>query len=421
MLNRHNIFLLLRHAAHRVALLAVMLLAVMLAACSDDSDNSKPDDNVRNVNVTLTLSVNPPSNSGSARSKAFTRDAVTTSFDGTWENINPAEDGKGFENYIDVSRLHVIFYDKDGNFLAEVQNKLLLPTKDENIYQVKGNMTISATDAGTDLNAPVTFGGKVVVYANVDENTDGNLWRTGLENVAANATYAYSAPTTAKPDGSLLSGMTAIPMWGLQDYSSNTIELKGGLYNDLGTIYLLRSMAKVSVHFTKEMREAGFRFTNIQFNNYNRQGCIAPPYANIIRLASTKALSYANSFHVPAGIMSNSGPLDFLGAVNDTVSLNLYIPEYQNVADATKRTGVESSSPATITIGFRRILNGVTTEYNVTTPLRFRDYTNGKPDPTNGYDIVRNHHYRYFILNDHLDLRLEVEPWTVVTHTVKEI
>lgn len=421
MLNRHNIYLLLSHAARRVALLALLLVAVMLTACSDDGGNAVEEDNVRNVNVTLTLSVNPPSNSGSARSKAFIRETEATTFDGTWEEIKPAEDGKGFENYIDVNRLHVVFYNADGTFLAEVKNKLLLPTKDENIYEVKGNMTISATDAGADLNAPVTFGGKVVVYANVDEDAASNLWSTDLNNVADNATFAYSAPTTAKSDGSQVVGMTAIPMWGIQDYSAKKIELRGGLYNDLGTIYLLRSMAKVSVHFTKEMREAGFCFTEIQLHNYNGKGCLVPPYANISRIESTKTLSYANSFHVPVGIAANNGLLNFLGAANDTVSLNLYIPEYQNVADANTRIGAETTSPATITIGLRRVLNGVTTEYTVTKPLRFRNYTDGQPDPTNGYDIVRNHHYRYFIVNDRLDLRLEVEPWTVVTHTVKEI
>lgn len=418
-----RIYSLLQNAAHKVALLVVLFVAVMLCACSSDSGNDEPDTTTRTVNVTLTLAVNPTSNSGAAGSKAFTRStrATTTFTDGTWDPIDHPEAGVGFENYIDAERLHVVFYNADGSRLAEVQNKVLLTTDDKNIYQVKGDMRIAA---GGDLNAPVTFTGKVVVYANVDAPTDASSpWYLGsasIKDVADKATFSYSAPTTATPAGIRQGGMEAIPMWGMQDYASTPIELRGGLYSDLGTIYLLRSMAKVSLHFTKEMREAGFQFTDVKLNNYNLSGAVAPPYANFSALTTTTALTYARSFNVPEGITSSAGPLNFLAHEGDTVSLNLYIPEYQNVPTGDTRVGtLIEETCATITVGIRRVLNGVTTDYEVTKPLYFADYTDGRrpTEATDGYDIVRNHHYRYFILNDHLDLRLVVEPWTVVRHS----
>lgn len=417
-----RIYSLLQNAAHKVALLVVLFVAVMLCACSSDSGNDEPDTTTRTVNVTLTLAVNPTSNSGAAGSKAFTRStrATTTFTDGTWDPIDHPEAGVGFENYIDAERLHVVFYNADGSRLAEVQNKVLLTTDDKNIYQVKGDMRIAA---GGDLNAPVTFTGKVVVYANVDAPTNESptwTWQSNLDALTNAATFPYSAPTTATPAGIRQGGMDAIPMWGMQDYASTPIELRGGLYSDLGTIYLLRSMAKVSLHFTKEMREAGFQFTDVKLNNYNPSGAVAPPYANFSTLTTTTALTYARSFNVPEGITSSAGPLNFLAHEGDTVSLNLYIPEYQNVPTGDTRVGtLIEETCATITVGIRRVLNGVTTDYKVTRPLYFADYTDGRraDDDHNGYDIVRNHHYRYFILNDHLDLRLVVEPWTVVRHS----
>lgn len=423
----------LHTAGRRILMIVAVVLGVAgLASCSDGGDEPEQMD-THTVSVTLTLAVNQPTSA--AHSRAFTRQTTdknqspennkeTTYTPGTWNDDYTSEDGRNFENYIDVNKLHVVFYSSDGEYLAEVQNLVVRNTNKENVYEVEGNMLISvARTVGKENNGQVTFDGKVVVYANIDAPASATPWNftNNLEDITKKATFSYASHTTSNTDRVRQGGMEAIPMWGIEDFRTNTISLNAGQHQDLGTIYLLRSMAKVSVHFTNEMREAGFQFTKIELNNYNTSGSVAPEYNNIKSIVSTKELTYAQSFHLPNDVTVQAGPLSFLQKENDTVSLNLYIPEYQNVVDDGTRVGAETGTPATISIGIKRVLNGTTTNYSVTEPLRFRDYdTNGKVTER-GFDIVRNHHYRFYIYNDHLDLRLVVEPWTVVTHTVKDI
>lgn len=263
-----------------------------------------------------------------------------------------------------------------------------------------------------------------------------------MQEAAESAVYTYT-PTTATTTANgatLKEGLESIPMFGFRKFDQtddNKIVIQRAGHTDLGVIPVLRAMAKVSVELTQEMIAAHFTLQSVSLSNYNTSGMVAPLYSNFFKdgyynifkdgYYNILPLTYANSFNLPESPGYNSGSIAFEatdGTNEQTTSLNLYIPEYRNVeASSITRLGTLQSSAATISVTIHRNYDDGKENYTRTGTLRFCDYnTNGQPDTSNGYDIVRNHHYHYYIYSKELDVKVKVEKWNVIdTHKVKEI
>ena len=167
-------------------------------ACSNSADDASADGYVRVV-----FQLYMPSSS-----------VVTRTGENDWEYA------------IDKSRLHVVFYNKDGRAIGGVEHLVLLPTQKENEYQVTGSIKLDKlqmTHSG--------FTGKVMVYANIDgvdelaDFSEDNLNRL---------TFAYQSTTPH-----------FIPMWGVKVLEN--IPFEAGEQYDIKTINLLRAEAKIHV------------------------------------------------------------------------------------------------------------------------------------------------------------------------------
>lgn len=397
----------IRHVGHALAVLrdvkiyalALLLPLLFLASCSSDDASETTDTNTKNVMVQFTISVgNSASGNGAKRNNATRSGNAATRADGDvdWTRYTPNEEGVGVENRLEVNHLHVLLYTTDSNgnlsqLAGQVRNLTLSTTSDAEVYNVFGEMTIPTDRLINDE----TFQGRLVIFANTDNST--NDWSvSNLDNI----TYGYSADYSVGSPSNL--SLNSIPMWGMS--AVQTISLKGGQYNDLGTVDLLRSMAKVRVHLTAKMRERGFRFDQILFNRYNTSGCVMPSLANVNALSSsqsTRNLTYSNSLHLPQSVTAATTPLSFLENEGDTVSQTLYLPEYSDAAN-----------PASITVTVRGG-SGVSS-FTRTASFDVAAYKNG--GKTGNMDIVRNHDYEFYIYSEALRLYVYVVDWTVIRH-----
>lgn len=188
-----------------------------------------------------------------------------------------------------------------------------------------------------------------------------------------------------------------IPMWGA---TTQTIEANSNV--DLGTIHLLRAVAKLEIVLSETVA-ADFDISRAVVTKYNSKGYVFPGLVNdeseAINYNSTLNLNHAeNTFNaLYDGDLLSTG-LEFVVPSDDENKCYVYITEWAAIAENAK-----------IALQF----DGDNKAYEI----EFKNYHSGKPigDPHN---IVRNHHYKYTItkvnVGSSLDLKCVVQPWTVV-------
>lgn len=371
---------------------ALLLPLLFFSSCSSDDEDTVPV--MKPVLIRFTLSVGQTTSGNGAK-------AMTRADEVDWTQYTTG-DAEGIENRIDVDKLHVLLYTVQddatnsekkvlGQLAGEVQDLHLETTNTTNVYRVLGSMLVPQSL----LNSNESFEGRVMVFANTDALQDG--WALGnLDGL----TYSYDKDKSVGQPSTLT--LNSIPMWGVSVEQS--FNLQQGSYNDLGTIDLLRSMAKVTVSLRQDMIDAGFTLKSLTLSPYNTSGAVMPLTANVNFLGSSEAtrnLTYVESFHLPDGVQAETTPLSFLASEGDTQSQTLYIPEYDNTS--------EGATPATI---------AVTALYHgkeLTGTLEFKNYSNGTATGS-PYNIVRNHWYQYTVYNSGLGVDLHVTEWAPFDH-----
>ena len=186
-------------------------------------------------------------------------------------------------------------------------------------------------------------------------------------------------------------------MWGV---TTLTNELVVGKSNNLGTIDLLRSLAKVKVKLADGMKSRKYSLGAMQLNNYNTSGYTLPLTYNTV--ASTAAIRFGNSLHA-----NSSWAQSITMTNNGDESIMLYIPEYDNINAAADRK-------ATISL---QLMRDGEEEGNYT--LHFCNYTpEGAPDAASTYNIQRNHYYEYTVglTDDQVKIVLNVKKWNLRQH-----
>ena len=324
-------------------LLVGMLMVVLAASCSGDAGDPVQGTDSQKAQVVFTLALD----NGRSGSRAT-----------TWGDTYDSDIGGDYDNYIDFDRFKVML----GNW--EVKNIVhYKETSVKNVYELIGEV---------EVNATTSFSGKIMVYANMG----------GTE---ADATFNQS--TT---DG--------IPMWGVQTVN---ITLTPGERTDVGTIYLLRAMAKVEIDMTGV---ENYTLESVTLNKYNTTGYCLPN--NWDEVDYTTKLCFDDNtpscFNPKVSLGTN---LPFTVTGNNLV---FYIPEYTN---GTKDTDNELMMTVTLKKGTETV--NLSKLY-----LYFRNYnTSGNADDGTPFNIVRNHWYKYTItaVNDGVDMELSlaVNPWNV--------
>lgn len=338
-------------------LVGILLSLLLLASCSSNDETITPDTS-KDVTVTFTMSLGEPQ-------------TVTRAANQDWTDYDSIP-GEGIENRVDLSNIHVYFYNTNGSYLSRVEN-IVVRSIDSTSYMVEGTLRVDTLSLGTGYS----FSGKMMVVANADAPS--------LEGMSLNDA-ASIAPTFDYTPGRSLS---SIPMWGVTTLSN--VSFAPGERTQLNDVWLLRSMAKVNVNLTEDMTRRGYKLTKVTLNRYNTRGYILPSGYN--QVENTRILNF------DTGAALSFNPLESVrtDSVNFT-DKTLYLPEYDN-----------STTPATITVEIQ-----ATDGSTRTATFDFASYRNGVYlAPMN---VVRNHAYVFNVYGNPIKIDLKVEPWTVFTH-----
>ena len=315
----------------------------------------------------------------------------------TWHPDDPTDDdnnigydpkaiGDSYDNMIDPGTLQVVFYentdegrfvgsvtirdyypvDEEGNRISVDAEGYMLEDKVSNLYHFDG--TLMADEGVLVAGTPY----KIAVYANMPQSQRQLVTAGGsLSELSDNLKFTRFAYEGVAKDTEF------IPMWGVKAAS---LDLVKDATQDLGTIYVLRSMAKVEVKLSEALSDGGYTLTSMTMKNLNACGYCLPYGATT--LTQTEALSLETCFR-PDGTATVG---------NQTVSGDgksswvMYVPEYKNVG---------ADAPAVINVGLMH--NGVPMELDPETGLiQFKGYDAGKPTGA-AYNIVRNHNYVFEI------------------------
>lgn len=289
-----------------------------------------------------------------------------------WDDYDPKDDGTAYENAINTEQLQIKVCDENGTIIGDVENVIAINNGTDT------NPDYSITGTWENAADKLSKAKKIMVFANCGTSnvTPGNI--QNLDFTRASTTQY-------------------IPMWGV---TTLTNELVVGKSNNLGTIDMLRSLAKVKVKLADGMKARKYSLGAMQLNNYNTSGYTLPLTYNTA--ASTAAIRFDNSLHA-----NSSWAQSIAMTNNDDESIMLYIPEYDNINAATDRK-------ATISL---QLMRDGEEEGNYT--LYFCNYTaEGAPDEASTYNIQRNHYYEYTVgrTDDQVKIVLNVKKWNLRQH-----
>lgn len=253
----------------------VIMLCMMMAACSDSDDDAV---GTEDVSVAFTLTV---------------ADATSTRAENDgWDDYSPGQDGILNENMVNTDDIIIAIYDDKGNKVDIVEDLRVTKISD-------------ASGTGT-----------MYAITGVWRNAKPNVERAKRLMVMANCnTSVWSDPSMLTYD--LNQGTRKyIPMWGVVKIPE---ALTLGKQNKLHNIRMLRAMAKVSVKLRDDMTAYGYAIGSMTVNNYNTKGYCVPKTFN--EVDNTSEVRFANSLNV-------------LDSHADNIALSttapLYLPEYDN-------------------------------------------------------------------------------------------
>ena len=289
-----------------------------------------------------------------------------------WDDYDPKDNGTAYENAINTEQLQIKVCDENGTIIGDVENVIAINNGTDT------NPDYSITGTWENAADKLSKAKKIMVFANCGTSivTPGNI-----QNLA------FTRASTTQ----------YIPMWGV---TTLTNELVVGKSNNLGTIDMLRSLAKVKVRLADGMKARKYSLGAMQLNNYNTSGYSLPLTYNTV--TSTAAIRFDNSLHA-----NSSWAQSMAMTGNADESIMLYIPEYDNINAATDRK-------ATISL---QLLRDGEEEGNYT--LHFCNYTaEGAPDAASTYNIQRNHYYEYTVgrTDDQVKIVLNVKKWNLRQH-----
>lgn len=253
----------------------VIMLCMMMAACSDSDDDAV---GTEDVSVAFTLTV---------------ADATSTRAENDgWDDYSPGQDGILNENMVNTDDIIIAIYDDKGNKVDIVEDLRVTKISD-------------ASGTGT-----------MYAITGVWRNAKPNVERAKRLMVMANCnTSVWNDPSTLTYD-LLPEERKYIPMWGVVKIPA-TLTL--GKQNKLHNIRMLRAMAKVSVKLRDDMTAYGYAIGSMTVNNYNTKGYCVPKTFN--EVDNTSDVRFANSLNV---LDSHADKIAL------PITAPLYLPEYDN-------------------------------------------------------------------------------------------
>lgn len=343
-------------------LLPVLLL--FAAACSSQYDEPEPAPSPETLMVPVGLYVQVSESGGTSRA------TPAGDYDG----------GNGYENYIDLATdnpdISVLLYDSNDRLLMSVDNAVIEPYADyisSKTYLLKFEVTEEF--CLTKLNGPF----KVVLMANFRHIYPITYHLSDLSHAASGRTLSGSFATpTVDLD-------TRIMLYGVNKFNGYTFE--PGTLNVLGSIHLLRALAKIEVYdgdntaspiASISLTRHNARFEPIPRDVVSQEDYVKGNYdKDYTARPSTGTLSdpYAYESDTPVDVLCSvqaDGKKHFI----------IYVPEYRNLDDEGKIRPADKRARLKVTFESRR-------EAYIDF-MHYSDERYGEP-----FDIMRNWWYRF--------------------------
>lgn len=246
------------------------------------------------------------------------------------------------ENSTAAERIRVLVFDKDERFSYEAKVTSFTPSGNPDDKKSKGTMTLLAK------NTPSGNTSTFVMLANVARSAEiGTDALTGKTREEAMGLFTFSMPERGIwKDGEL-------PMWGISDPVK--VDHSSGSVPKLGTIYLIRAVARVDVGLNLSSTSEGastfdekaggiegITLTKVFFYNTNTEGRVSP-FENETYWDKTSRKAKQPS--IPDPVPSVTEKADRTSAIADgkIVLREVYVPEAVNTpAKATQGANGET-------------------------------------------------------------------------------
>ena len=284
----------------------------------------------------------------------------------TWGDDYDADLGTSFDSRIKDGALQVFFYDLSDHLMGKAES-IMYWSESASVYTFVGDISHINLIAGNTY--------KVVVLVNCPE---------AIEKISS---LIYSIDDISYPNG-------YIPMVGFMQHTLSADNLQ-----QLGTIDVLRSVAKTVVRLSDAMYDNGYRLTSASIDHYNAEGyCMPKGWESVSRTKDLNQEECHNSLH------SHHNPGNGLSFASTIAGkeMTIYLPEF-NVLHAT-------DNRPSISVTLNR--DGADMIYS--NAISFCQYnSNGEAIPGSEYNITRNHLYNYTIsgISSSLLLEYEVVEW----------
>ena len=264
------------------------------------------------IEITLTITMDPSSTRASSGD--------------TWGELEDGLTGEDAENA--VSSLQVLFFaettDESGDsyyaFAMEVTQIALTQTTNSDGSYTFTYLGQLSTNSSL-ISESTAFQGRLVILANCSISTDGLSTYTDED-------LRLGLYSLTKSGQQLSIEETGIPMWGVQ---SGSWTLAQGVRTDVGTVELLRAMAKIKVSLNDDMYDGLYRITGATLRGFSdNQGYILPKGYGTVSETGDLAISDSTFNPYPSGATQDS-LLFFLA--KDSSYAYIYVPEYDNPSD----------------------------------------------------------------------------------------
>ena len=242
-----------------------------------------------------------------------------TANDTTWgeaENLVAAEEAE-----YNIASMQVILFKKntDGSYsyLSDVTQSTLASSVDATSNQC--TYTYVGILTSDEISTGESFDGRIVILANCSiETSSFTSSTTYTDQTIREAVYEMT-----KTNNQIDISESGIPMWGT---SSGSWTFYKGRVTDIGSVSLLRAMAKIKVALGSDMQSDGYRITGARLVGFSdNQGYIHPTgYATVDK---TESLTIADSTFHPYTSDATQDSLYFFTAEDSTYAY-IYVPEY---------------------------------------------------------------------------------------------
>jgi hypothetical protein len=323
-----------------------LLVHSLLWGCTSLNDAPAESDNAETI-ITFTMEV------GGNVSGTATR------ANDTW-NDSYNEESSTYDSSIDPDDVQVALMDKDG-FVADVTTISCAYEEESGCYRYYGII-----DETKQITVGATY--RCMVVANA-----GN--KIAFNNLSGSAP-TYSAGQLPNANNSPFK----LPMWGVASFNAN----KGGGSQDVGEIYMLRSVAKCRVKLSDALASLGYSLENVKLSDYSSTANLLPGgYASA---ESTRALTFSGSFHPVDNSMARAALTLFAEPVTEDVSYICYMPE----------CNVSTTSPVNLTLD---LIDANSNRLSFTVDLTKKQITS----------IIRNHLYDFVVTGISYGSKIEVK------------